>query len=100
MGQIHSRITPILVIEEHSHHQMIPISEILVRSLAVEMTNHPLNDVLTVPLDEISPILEAQISQDFDFRQAPTKQKENAMLDQITLKYLLFFFRLHGDIFR
>jgi len=61
VGQIHSRITPILVIEEHSHHQMIPfsaISEIWVRSLAVEMTDHPLHDVLTVPLDEISPILE------------------------------------------
>ena len=84
MGQIHSRITPILVIEEHSHHQMIPISEILVRSLAVEMTNHPLHDVLTVPLDEISLILEGEISPNFHFRQAPTKQKENAMLNQIT----------------
>ena len=64
MGQIHSRIIPTLVIEEpklESHHQLIPISEILealVRAFAVEMANHPLNDALTVPQDEISLILE------------------------------------------
>ena len=64
VGQIRSRIIPTLVIEEpksESHHQMIPISEIL-ETLAsvfpVEMANHPLNAALTVPQDEISLILE------------------------------------------
>ena len=56
MGQIHFRITPILVIEEHSHHQMIPISGIY--RLIFVLENHPMNGALTAPLDEIFLILE------------------------------------------
>ena len=53
---IHFRITPTLVMKEHSRHQMIPISEIY--RLIFVLENHPMNGALTAPLDEIFLILE------------------------------------------